>query len=72
MIHEDIAHVRKLIGMGMTDAEISESMADDEVAASEEEAMYGRRDDEHSHGRSRMECDETYARNDAGEWLAFM
>ena len=68
----DIAHVRNLIAQGMADSDIAESLADDAAAAAEQDALYGPRDDEYSHGRTRRECDETYARNDAGEWLAFM
>jgi hypothetical protein len=68
----DIAYIRGLVAEGLDDDEIADLLAEGKAAAEEEEALYGRPDDQYSHGRTRWECDETYAKNDAGEWLAFM
>lgn len=68
----DIAHVRTLMARGLDDREIAEVLAQNEAAAAEEEALYGAADDRYAPGRMPRECDEFYARNDAGEWLAHM
>lgn len=67
-----IATIRALIEEGKTDAEIAEFAAECEADDADHEAMYGRPNTDADYGVSKWSCDETYARNDAGEYVNLM
>lgn len=66
----NIKAIRAAIEAGASDEELAEGLEAAEFSA----AAYGQEDEQLGDvsGPAYLHCDQTYSRNDAGEWLAFM
>jgi len=64
----NISAIRRAIEAGATDEEIVEGIEANEFNL----AAYGHPDEAMGDGPSYLHCDDTYRRNEAGEWLGFM
>lgn len=64
----NVRAIRAAIESGASDEEIIDGIEASEFSL----AAYGHPDEPMGEGPSYLNCDDTYRRNEAGEWLAFM